>query len=141
MSACLLQQFVNKLNEYEPGLMRKYIAPDVQTHLDRLAAEEQDKQEFILQSKWVELNMFLGNDYEFCTSSEPGAQDKWIEQDMILEDMLEEVQQDMAVMDITPLYDPYSTDLDAFYERFPIDKFSSDFIDIWEGNFPPRFFT
>ena len=139
MSACLLQQFVNKLNEYEPGLMRKYIAPDVQAHLDRL---EQDKQEFILQSKWIELNMLTGENPPDGNADEDGAFAsylEWEEQEYHLEDMIEEVLQDMAVMDIIPLYDPYGTDLDAFYERFPIDKFSTDFIDIWEGNFPPRY--
>lgn len=35
-NACLLKMFVNKLNDYEPGLMRNFIIPDVQAHLDRV---------------------------------------------------------------------------------------------------------
>lgn len=36
MSACLLQMFVKKLNDYEPGLMRNFITPDVLEHLERV---------------------------------------------------------------------------------------------------------
>ena len=139
MSSCLLQIFVNKLNNYEPELARRFIIPEVQEHLDRV---EQDKQEYILQTKYVDLNLILAGDEPDTYASFPeplgcthSDYDVWETQNLRLEDMLDEVNQDMAVMNIIPLYDPYGTNLDEFYERFPSDKY-----DVWEGDYPPRYF-
>jgi len=61
MSACLLQMFVNKLNAYEPGLVEKFVAPDVQAHLDRVEREKFVKDMYL---KWLSAEIFCLNEIE-----------------------------------------------------------------------------
>jgi len=134
MSSCLLQMFVNKLNDYEPELARRFIIPEVQEHLDSV---EQDKQEYILQRKYVDLNLILAGDEPDGDAEHTwDAYEEWETQNLRLEDMLDELKQDMAVMNIIPLYEPYGF-LDEFHKRYPGDKYEDD---VWEGNYPPRYF-
>lgn len=136
MSACLLQMFVNKLNDYEPGLVEKFVAPDVQAHLDRLDAEEQEKQEYILHTKYIDLHALLSQDRA------PYSRDNtWIHEQMVLENMIQEVIEDMVMMDITP-YDLYSATFEIdFYARYPYNEWNEKCppSDVWNGNYPPRY--
>ena len=138
MSACLLQMFVNKLNDYEPGLVENFVAPDVQAHLDRLDAEEQEKQEYILHMKYIDLHAILDQDCGGRRSREPDA---WIHEQMVLENMIQEVIEDMVMRDITP-YDLYSATFEIdFYARYPYNEWNEKCppSDVWNGNYPPRF--
>lgn len=133
MSACLLQMFVNKLNNYEPELARRFIIPEVQEHLDRV---EQDKQEYIMQKKYLELNMLLNQACQEGNRCSATMEDliRCETQILRLVDMLSQVEEDMFIMNVAYPEIP----LEAFLERYPSDKY--DKYDVWEGDYPPRYF-
>ena len=94
--------------------------------------EEIQRNEYILLTKFTDLHALLCQDCGGRRSSDAVA---WKQEEMLLENLLEEVIRDMAVMDITP----YPEDEDQYelhYARYPEEIIPIS--EVWCGNYPPR---
>ena len=89
--------------------------------------------EYILHTKFCVLHALLGAD---CGGRRGRDAVAWMQEEMLLQNLLEEVIQDMAIMDITP----YPEDEDHYelhYARYPQDMIP--YPEVWNGNYPPRY--